>query len=118
MIKEGMTPVACRDHTVCPYLTQVNLAASTNPDSLPTFWLHVQTNGSDVSLLLGLAGLFPFTNALLGVMQVICYWNESTPALLRQISKAQRGRKTFRGPVVVLANRSKGTMDQIVEQEV
>lgn len=51
-------------------------------------------------------------------LQVICYWNESTPALLRQISKAQRGRKTFRGPVVVLANRSKGSMDQVVEQEV
>lgn len=52
------------------------------------------------------------------LVQVICNWNESTPALLRQISKAQRGRRTFRGPVVVLANRSKGSMDQVVEQEV
>jgi hypothetical protein len=64
LIREGMTPVACRDHTV------------------------------------------------------VCYWNESTPALLRQISKAQQGRKTFRGPIVVLADRCKTSMDQEVEQEV
>jgi hypothetical protein len=47
LIKEGTTPVACKQHTV------------------------------------------------------ICYWNESTPALLRQISKARKGRDAFQGTVVV-----------------
>lgn len=47
LIKEGITPVACKHHTV------------------------------------------------------VCYWNESTPALLRQISKARKGRDAFQGTVVV-----------------
>lgn len=64
MIKEGITPVACKQHTV------------------------------------------------------ICYWNESTPALLRQISKARKGRDAFRGTVVVVADRDKFSMDQEIEQEV
>ena len=49
---------------------------------------------------------------------VVCYWNESTPALLRQISKAKKGRDAFKGTVVVVADRDKFSMDQEVEQEV
>ena len=64
LIKEGVTPVACKQHTV------------------------------------------------------VCYWNESTPALLRQICKARKGRDAFGGTVVVVADRDKFSMDQEVEQEV
>lgn len=49
---------------------------------------------------------------------VICHWNESTPALLRQLASAQRGRRTFGDWVVILADRDKKRMDSQISQEV
>lgn len=51
-------------------------------------------------------------------MQVVCHWNEGTPALLRQLASAQRSRKSFGDSVVVLADRDKKAMDTEVVQEV
>jgi hypothetical protein len=55
-------------------------------------------------------------------VQVVCNWNDSTPALLRQLAlakmKTPRGSHTLGEPVVVLADRPKHKMDMDVEQEV
>lgn len=94
MIKEGITPVACKEHTVRSSL--LNCVWQRLPSAIG--WFCLQHDDA--------------------VVQVICYWNESTPALLRQIAKARRGREAFQGPVVVVADRNKFSMDQDVEQEV
>ena len=50
-------------------------------------------------------------------VQVVCHWNEGTPALLRQMASAQRGRRAFGDAVVVLADRDKRAMDVELQQE-
>ena len=53
-------------------------------------------------------------------LQVVCNWNESTPALLRQLALARRARidNPVGDPIVVLADRAKRGMDQEVIQKV
>ena len=53
----------------------------------------------------------------LSCLQVVCHWNEGTPALLRQLASAQRSRKAFGDAVVVLADRGKKGMDLELTRE-
>lgn len=93
MLREGHTPVAQSGHTVCFHLALIYADSQ--------------------------VGLIPAKCATSGLpAQVICHWNEGTPALLRQLASAQRSRHAFSNSVVVLADRDKKSMDSELAQEV